>query len=188
MEVILLERINKLGQMGEVVKVRNGYGRNYLIPQGKALSASKAALADFEKRRVQLEARNLELKGEAEKLAETVQGRMIVQIRQAGEVGNLFGSVSSRDIAAALTADGVSVDFRQVLLEQPIKTSGLHEVTVALHPEVEVTVTVNVARTAEEAEIQAGKAAPAADEEEVEASDAADEDDDDLEAQIMAIR
>ncbi|WP_027134749.1 50S ribosomal protein L9 [Geminicoccus roseus] len=186
MEVILLERVHKLGQMGEVVKVRSGYGRNYLIPQGKALNASKAALADFEKRRVQLEARNLELKAEAQKLAETVEGRSVMQIRQAGEAGNLFGSVSARDIAAALTEDGVSIDYHQIRLEQPIKTSGLHEVIVALHPEVEVTVTVNVARTVEEAEIQAGKAAPAAEDEEAEAAEA--EDDDDLEAQIMAIR
>ncbi len=186
MEVILLERIHKLGQMGEVVKVRNGFGRNYLIPQGKALNATKAALADFEKRRVQLEARNLELKAEAQKLAASVDGRSVVQIRQAGEAGNLFGSVSARDIAAALTADGVSIDHHQIRLEQPIKTSGLHPVIVALHPEVEVTVTVNVARTAEEAEIQAGKAAPAVDEDETEVAEA--EDDDDLEAQILAIR
>jgi large subunit ribosomal protein L9 len=186
MEVILLERIHKLGQMGEVVKVRNGFGRNYLIPQGKALNATKAALADFEKRRVQLEARNLELKAEAQKLAASVDGRTVVQIRQAGEAGNLFGSVSARDIATALTADGVSIDHHQIRLEQPIKTSGLHPVIVALHPEVEVTVTVNVARTLEEAEIQAGKAAPAVDEDETEVADA--EDDDDLEAQILAIR
>jgi len=186
MEVILLERIHKLGQMGEVVKVRNGFGRNYLIPQGKALNATKAAMADFEKRRVQLEARNLELKAEAQKLAASVDGRSVVQIRQAGEAGNLFGSVSARDIAAALTADGVSIDHHQIRLDQPIKTSGLHPVIVALHPEVEVTVTVNVARTAEEAEIQAGKAAPPAEEDEAELAEA--EDDDDLEAQILAIR
>lgn len=186
MEVILLERIHKLGQMGEVVKVRNGFGRNYLIPQGKALNATKSARADFEKRRVQLEARNLELKGEAQKLAQTVDGRSIIQIRQAGEAGNLFGSVTARDIAAALTADGLSVDHNQVRLEQPIKTSGLHKVIVALHPEVEVTVTVNVARTAEEADIAAGKAAPAIEDDETEL-DVAD-DDDDLEAQILAIR
>jgi len=186
MEVILLERIHKLGQMGEVVKVRNGFGRNYLIPQGKALNATKAAMADFEKRRVQLEARNLELKAEAQKLAASVDGRSVVQIRQAGEAGNLFGSVSARDIAAALTADGVSIDHHQIRLDQPIKTSGLHPVIVALHPEVEVTVTVNVARTAEEAEIQAGKAAPPAEEDEAELAEA--DDDDDLEAQILAIR
>ncbi|HEX2527472.1 MAG TPA: 50S ribosomal protein L9 [Geminicoccus sp.] len=186
MEVILLERIHKLGQMGEVVKVRNGYGRNYLIPQGKALNASKAALADFEKRRVQLEARNLELKTEAQKLAATVDGRSVVQIRQAGEAGNLFGSVTSRDVAAALTDDGVSIDYHQIRLEQPIKTSGLHAVVVALHPEVEVTITVNVARSAEEAEIQAGRAAPAAEDDGTEVDDS--DDDDDLEAQIMAIR
>jgi large subunit ribosomal protein L9 len=185
MEVILLERVHKLGQMGEVVKVRSGYGRNYLIPQGKALNASKSALADFEKRRVQLEARNLELKAEAQKLAKTVDGRTVVQIRQAGEAGNLFGSVTARDIAAALTADGVSIDHHQIRLEQPIKTSGLHPVIVALHPEVEVTVTVNVARSAEEADIQAGKAAPAVEDD---ATEVDDSDDDDLEAQILAIR
>jgi large subunit ribosomal protein L9 len=166
MEVILLERIHKLGQMGEVVKVRNGFGRNYLIPQGKALNATKAAMADFEMRRVQLEARNLELKAEAQKLAASVEGRSVVQIRQAGEAGNLFGSVSARDIAAALTADGVSIDHQQIRLEQPIKTSGIHPVTVALHPEVEVTVTVNVARSQEEANMQAGVEAPTPDEDE----------------------
>ena len=187
MEVILLERINKLGQMGEVVKVRNGYGRNYLIPQGKALNATKSAMADFETRRVQLEARNLELKGEAQQLAKSVEGRSVVQIRQAGEAGNLFGSVTARDIAAALSADGVSVDHHQVRLEQPIKTSGIHPVIVALHPEVEVTITVNVARTAEEADIAAGKAAPATDDDDLTEVDDAD-DDDDLEAQILAIR
>ena len=186
MEVILLERVAKLGQMGEVVKVRTGFGRNYLIPQGKALNATKSALSDFEGRRVQLEARNLELKQEAQKLAGSVEGRSVVQIRQAGEAGNLFGSVSARDIAAALKEDGVAVDYHQIRLDTPIKTSGIHPVTVALHPEVEVTVTVNVARTPEEAEIQAGKASPPADEDE--AGDAAFDDDDDLEAQIQAIR
>ncbi|HWL71688.1 MAG TPA: 50S ribosomal protein L9 [Geminicoccus sp.] len=185
MEVILLERVHKLGQMGEIVKVRNGFGRNYLIPQGKAVNATKAAREDFEKRRVQLEARNLELKGEAQKLAGSVEGRTIVQIRQAGEAGNLFGSVTARDIAAALTADGLSIDHHQIRLENPIKTSGLHPVIVALHPEVEVTITVNVARTVEEAEIQAGKAAPV---EEEEAEEAELDDEDDLEAQILAIR
>ncbi|WP_191062272.1 50S ribosomal protein L9 [Geminicoccus harenae] len=185
MEVILLERVHKLGQMGEIVRVRNGFGRNYLIPQGKAVNATKAAREDFEKRRVQLEARNLELKGEAQSLAGSVEGRTIVQIRQAGEAGNLFGSVTARDIAAALTADGLSIDHQQIRLENPIKTSGLHPVIVALHPEVEVTITVNVARTVEEAEIQAGKAAPV---EEEEAEEAELDDEDDLEAQILAIR
>ena len=186
MEVILLERIHKLGQMGEVVKVRAGFGRNYLIPQGKALNATKSALSDFESRRVQLEARNLEQKSEAQKLAKSVDGRSIVQIRQAGEAGNLFGSVAARDIAQGLSESGVSVDYHQIRLETPIKTTGLHTVVVALHPEVEVSVVVNVARTVEEADIQAGNAAPPVDDDEP--VDMVDDDDDDLEAQIQAIR
>lgn len=184
MEVILLERVHKLGQMGEVVRVKNGFARNFLIPTGKALRATKSALSDFEGKRAQLEARNLELKSEAEKLAKTVAGTMVVQLRQAGEGGNLFGSVSARDIATALTEAGVTVDHAQIRLEQPIKTTGIHDVIVALHPEVEVTVHVNVARTAEEADIQAGKAQPVTEDE----AEPVDEDEDDLEAQIAAIR
>lgn len=161
MQVILLERVGKLGQMGEVVAVKPGFARNYLIPQGKALRATDAALGDFEKRRKQLEARNLELKADAQKLAAEVDGRSVVVLRQASESAQLYGSVSPRDIAAAFTEAGVSLDRQQIRLDQPLKTLGIHTVAVALHPEVEVKVTVNIARSAEEADIQAGKSAPA---------------------------
>ena len=154
MEIILLERVEKLGQIGDVVKVKPGFARNYLLPQKKALRATKANLAVFEKQRVQIEANNLEAKGEAE----TVAGRMvdvhIVVIRQAGDTGQLYGSVSARDIAEALTEAGYTVSRGQVAIEQPIKTLGLEKVRIRLHPEVSVIVTVNVARSAEEAEMQ----------------------------------
>jgi large subunit ribosomal protein L9 len=155
MQVILLERIEKLGQMGDVVTVKNGFGRNYLVPQGKALRATKANRAEFERRRVQLETANLERKEEASAAASRVEGRSVVILRQAGEGGQLYGSVNARDIAAAFTEAGVSFERQQVRLTSPIKTLGIHEVRIALHPEVSVAVTVNVARTAEEAEIQA---------------------------------
>lgn len=155
MQVILLERIGRLGQMGEVVKVKDGYARNFLLPMGKALRATKENQAEFEKRRVQLEARNLELKGEAEKVAGTLSGKVFVAIRQAGDTGQLYGSVSPRDMAEAISAGGFSVDKRQVIIEKPIKTLGLHEVKVQLHPEVQVKVTMNVARSEEEADRQA---------------------------------
>jgi large subunit ribosomal protein L9 len=155
MQVILLERIEKLGQMGDVVTVKNGFGRNYLVPQGKALRATKANRAEFERRRVQLETTNLKRKEEASAAAGRVEGRSVVVLRQAGEGGQLYGSVNARDIAVAFTEDGVSVERQQVRLTSPIKTLGVHEVRIALHPEVSVAVTVNVARTAEEAEIQA---------------------------------
>ena len=161
MQVILLERVGKLGQMGEVVAVKPGFARNYLIPQGKALRATESAIGDFEQRRKQLEARNLELKGEAQKLAAEVDGRSVVVLRQASESAQLYGSVSTRDIAAAFTEAGVSLDRQQIRLDQPLKTLGVHPVVVALHPEVEVKVVVNIARSAEEADIQAGKSAPA---------------------------
>ncbi len=155
MQVILLERIGRLGQMGDVVKVRDGYARNYLIPQGKALRASQENLAEFEKRRVQLEARNLELKTEAQAVADKLNGQSYVTIRQAGDTGQLYGSVSTRDIAELISAAGFSLDRRQVVLTTPIKTLGVHQVAVSLHPEVEIQVGINVARSQEEAERQA---------------------------------
>ena len=155
MDIILLERVAKLGQMGETVKVKDGYARNFLLPQGKALRATKANLAKFEAERAQLEARNLERKQEAEGVAGTLDGSTYVIIRSAGETGQLYGSVAARDIAEAATDDGVSVARGQVRLDRAIKTIGLHEVAIQLHPEVDVTVTVNVARSADEAERQA---------------------------------
>ena len=155
MEVILLERVGRLGQMGDVVKVRDGYARNFLLPQGKALRATEANRKTFEGQRVQLEARNLELKTEAEGVATRLEGQTFVSIRQAGDTGQLYGSVSTRDIAEAVSAGGFSVERRQVLLDKPIKALGLHEVRVALHPEVVVKVVINVARSADEAERQA---------------------------------
>lgn len=155
MQVILLERVAKLGQMGEVVKVRDGYARNYLLPQGKALRASDANIARFEEQKAQLEARNLETRAEAEKLAEKLDGQKFIVIRSASDVGALYGSVTPRDVADAATEAGFSLDKRQVVLERPIKDLGLHEVRVSLHPEVDVTVVLNIARTIEEAELQA---------------------------------
>ena len=155
MEVILLERISKLGQMGETVKVRDGFARNFLLPQGKALRANEANKKRFEGQRAQLEARNLERKSEAAKIAEQLDGKSFIVVRTAGETGQLYGSVSTRDIAELLTAEGFTVARNQVELNHPIKTIGLTNVAIALHPEVEVTVTLNVARTADEAERQA---------------------------------
>lgn len=155
MDVILLERVAKLGQMGETVKVKDGYARNFLLPQGKALRANKANLAKFEAERAQLEARNLERKSEAEGVAGQLDGATYIIIRSAGETGQLYGSVAARDIAEAASAEGVSVGRSQVRLERPIKTIGLHPITIQLHPEVEVTVTMNVARSDDEAERQA---------------------------------
>jgi len=154
MDVILLQRIEKLGQMGEVVKVKPGFARNYLLPQKKALRATDANRARFEKVRAQLEATNLARRQEAEKISGKVDGLTVVIIRQAGETGHLYGSVSARDVAAAATAGGVTIDRAQVLMDRPIKMLGLHPVRVALHPEVVVTVTANVAKSEEEAEIQ----------------------------------
>lgn len=154
MEVILLERVAKLGQMGEVVRVRDGFGRNYLLARGKALRATDENRKRFESQKIELETRNLELKSEADKVAETLNGHSIVILRQSGESGVLYGSVSTRDIAESLTADGFHVGRGQVTLNAPIKTLGLHTVPVVLHPEVSVTVTVNVARSKEEAERQ----------------------------------
>ena len=155
MQVILLERVAKLGQMGEVVEVKPGYARNYLLPQGKALTASEANIAQFEAQKAQLEARNLETKKEAEALAGKLAGQQFVVIRSASDSGSLYGSVTPRDAAEVATEGGFSVDKKQVVLKAPIKELGLHAVDVRLHPEVEVEITLNVARSAEEAELQA---------------------------------
>jgi large subunit ribosomal protein L9 len=156
MEVILLERVAKLGQMGETVRVKDGYARNYLLPGGKALRATEANKKRFEGQRVQLEARNLELKTEAAGVAEKLDGQSFVIIRQAGETGQLYGSVSSRDIADAVTTAGFSLTRNQVALTTPIKAIGLHKVPIQLHPEVEIAITINVARSPEEA-VRQGK-------------------------------
>jgi large subunit ribosomal protein L9 len=155
MQVILLERIAKLGQMGDVVDVKSGFARNFLLPQGKALSASERNIADFETRKAQLEARNLETKGEAETLADRLNGQQFVVIRSASDSGSLYGSVSPRDAAELATEGGFSVDRKQVVLIAPIKALGLHNVSVVLHPEVSATIELNVARSIEEAELQA---------------------------------
>ncbi|MFN4087665.1 MAG: 50S ribosomal protein L9 [Alphaproteobacteria bacterium] len=154
MDIVLLERVPSLGQMGDVVKVKPGYARNFLLPQKKALRATKANLVQFEKQRAQLEATNLERRREAEGVAGKIDGMSVTLIRQAGDSGQLYGSVSVRDLAEAMQAAGVSVDRKQVRLAQPIKMLGLHTVRVALHPEVTVKVTANVARTPDEAERQ----------------------------------
>ena len=155
MDVILLERISRLGQMGDTVKVKDGFARNFLLPQGKALRANEANKKKFEGQRAQLEARNLERKSEALQVSEKLDGKSFIAVRSAGETGQLYGSVSTRDIADLVTAEGFTVNRNQILLNQPIKTIGLTNVAIALHPEVEVTVTLNIARTAEEAERQA---------------------------------
>ena len=155
MEVILLERVAKLGQMGEVVKVKAGYARNYLLPRRKALRATEENKKLFESRRAQLETQNIARKTEADRIAGKMRGLAVVLIRQAGEAGQLYGSVNARDIAVAIKDAGIAVERQQVELNIPIKTLGLIQVPVHLHPEVAVTVTVNVARSAEEAQIQA---------------------------------
>jgi large subunit ribosomal protein L9 len=155
MQVILLERVEKLGQMGEVVKVKEGFARNFLLPRKKALRATKANMARFEGEKSQLEARNLHLKKEADAVAGKLDKKSFVIVRQAGETGILYGSVSTRDIADAITANGVTVTRNQVALDKAIKMLGMHDVKVVLHPEVRVAVTMNIARTVEEAERQA---------------------------------
>ena len=155
MEVILLQRVAKLGQMGEVVRVKDGFARNFLLPQGKALRATKDNRAKFEGMKAQLEASNLEQKKDADAVAAKLNGKSFIVVRQASDVGQLFGSVSARDIAALLTTGGFTVDRNQIQLQLPIKAIGLHTVPVALHPEVEATITINVARNADEAERQA---------------------------------
>jgi large subunit ribosomal protein L9 len=152
MQVILLERVAKLGQMGEEVRVKDGFARNFLLPQGKALRATKDNRAKFESMKIELEARNLERKGDAEKVSTKIDGKSFAVIRQASETGQLYGSVSPRDLVAILADGGFTVSRGQIALNVPIKTIGLHKVPLALHPEIEVTITINVARSAEEAE------------------------------------
>jgi len=155
MQVILLERVAKLGQMGEVVNVRDGYARNFLLPQGKALRATEASRKVFEARKTQLEARNLETRREAEAAAARLDGQAFVIIRSASDTGALYGSVTSRDAADAATASGFALARGQIVLDRPIKELGLHVVSVVLHPEVSVPITLNVARSADEAALQA---------------------------------
>lgn len=155
MDVILLERIEKLGTIGDVVKVKNGYARNFLLPRGKALRANDANKKVFEANRAKIEATNAERRGEAEKDAKKIDGAKIQLIRQASNTGQLYGSVSARDLAEALEADGHKVAKNQIVLDKPIKAIGLTDVKIALHPEVSVTIQVNVARSPEEAELQA---------------------------------
>ena len=180
MQVILLERIGRLGQMGDVVTVKDGFARNFLLPQGKALRATKANRERFEKERAQLEARNLELKSEAGAVADKLQGKSFIIIRQAGDSGQLYGSVTTRDISTVVTEGGFSIERRQVMLDRPIKTLGLHDVRIGLHAEVEPRVTVNVARSPDEAARQArgeqvtGKAMDEAEEEAIRARAAAE--------------
>jgi large subunit ribosomal protein L9 len=168
MEIILLERIENLGQMGDVVNVKPGFARNYLLPQGKALRATEENRRTFEQQRTHLEANNLEQRTEAEAVAKKLDGLSIVLVRQAGEAGQLYGSANARDIADAVSEAGFTVARQQVRLQRPIKSIGIHQVRVDLHPEVAVNVVTNVARTTEEAEIQArtGKALIHAEEEE----------------------
>ncbi|RTL71850.1 MAG: 50S ribosomal protein L9 [Hyphomicrobiales bacterium] len=154
MQVILLERIGRLGQMGDVVNVKDGFARNFLLPQKKALRATDENRKRFEKDRAQLEARDLALKKEAQAVADKLSGKSFVAIRQAGDTGQLYGSVSTRDIAELITAGGFTVDRRQIVLEKAMKNLGVHPVKVALHPEVVVPVTLNVARSEDEAERQ----------------------------------
>ena len=155
MQVILLERVNKLGQMGETVKVRDGYARNYLLPLGKALRANEANKKRFETERATLEARNLERKSEAQKIADKLEGKTFVMVRSAGETGQLYGSVAARDIVEALEAEGFNIGRNQVDLNTPIKSIGLHKVTLHLHSEVAIEIELNVARSADEAARQA---------------------------------
>jgi large subunit ribosomal protein L9 len=181
MQVILLERIGRLGQMGDVVTVKDGYARNFLLPQGKALRATKANRERFESQRAQLEAHNLERKSEAEAVATKLDGQSFIIIRQAGESGQLYGSVSTRDIAGAVSEGGFTIERRQVMLDRPIKFIGLHDIRIALHAEVTPHVAINVARSDDEAARQArgeqvtGKAMEAAEEDAEAARRAAEE-------------
>jgi large subunit ribosomal protein L9 len=154
-DLILLERVEKLGQMGQLVKVKPGFARNYLLPQKKALRATKENLAYFESQRTQLEANNLHRKSEATEIGGKLEGLSVILVRQAGESGQLYGSVSARDIAEAVSVAGFTIEKRQVVLERPIKNLGLHSVRIVLHPEVSVGISANVAQSAEEAEMQA---------------------------------
>ena len=155
MQVILLERIGRLGQMGDVVTVKDGFARNFLLPQGKALRATEANRKRFERDRAQLEARDLELKSEAQAVAAKLDGKSFIVIRQAGDTGQLYGSVSTRDIAEAVTQGGFTIERRQVALDRPIKALGLHQIRLQLHAEVEPHISVNVARSPDEAARQA---------------------------------
>lgn len=183
MEVILLERIEKLGQMGDVVRVKPGFARNFLLPQRKALRANKENLAYFESQRSQLEAENLKRREEAQAIAKKIDGAQVILIRQAGETGQLYGSVSSRDLAEAIRENGITVSRGQIVLDKPIKTLGLHDIRVRLHPEVTVTITANIARSNEEAENQAAAGEAVSPEDQEEAIAAAEEA---LEAEIEA--
>ena len=173
-ELILLQRVEKLGQMGELVKVKPGYARNFLLSQAKAVRATKANKERFERERVQLEAQNLKRREEAERVAERIGDLTVVIIRQAGESGSLYGSVSARDVSDAATEGGLSVTRQQVVMEHPIKMLGLSKVRVVLHPEVSITVNVNVARSQEEAEKQARGEAIGAEAEEAAPADLAE--------------
>jgi large subunit ribosomal protein L9 len=154
MEVILLERIGRLGKMGETVNVRDGYARNYLLPSGKALRANDANKARFERERAQLEARNQEQKVDAQAIADQLDGKSFVMIRQAGETGQLYGSVSARDIAELLGENEFQLHRQQIVLNAPLKTIGIHDVSVSLHPEIDVKISINIARNTQEAERQ----------------------------------
>ncbi|WP_375617653.1 MULTISPECIES: 50S ribosomal protein L9 [unclassified Bartonella] len=155
MDIILLERIPRLGQMGDIVSVKDGYARNFLLPQGKALRANEANKKHFEVQRAQLEARNLERKSEAQKISEKLDGQSFIVVRSAGETGQLYGSVSTRDIAEIITDEGFSIGRNQIELNHPIKMIGLHTITLSLHPEVQISVIINVARSTSEAQRQA---------------------------------
>lgn len=174
MEVILLERIEKLGQMGDVVTVKAGYARNFLLPQKKAMRATSSNQAVFEQQRTQLEADNLERRQEAESVAGKIDGIDVTIIRQAGDSGQLYGSVSARDIASSVTEAGVTVSRGQIVLNRPIKALGIYQTRVALHPEVSVNVTVNVARTDEEAKLQLERGGAITSADEMEAAEAAE--------------
>ncbi len=154
MEVILLERIEKLGQMGDLVVVKPGFARNFLLPQKKAVTATKVNKAEFENQRIQLEAQNLKQKTEAEKVGKKLEGQKFIMVRQAGDAGQLYGSVSARDISNEISKAGFSIDRNQVKLQGPIKSIGMHHLEVTLHPEISVSVTINVARSDEEAQTQ----------------------------------
>ena len=172
MDVILLQRVEKLGQMGEVVSVKPGFARNYLLPQKKALRATKVNVAEFEQRRTQFEADNIVRRQEAEHVGDRLDGLVVVLTRQASDSDQLYGSVTTRDIAKEVTEAGFTVTRRQVELDRPIKTVGLHQVRVRLHPEVAVAVTANVARSTEEAEAQArGERPSAMDDDDIEATE-----------------
>ncbi|MBT7943168.1 MAG: 50S ribosomal protein L9 [Alphaproteobacteria bacterium] len=173
MDLILLEKIDKLGQMGDVVQVKSGFARNYLLPQGKALRATEANKKHFDVQRAQLEADNLETRKESEALGKKLEGLSVIMTRQAGEAGQLYGSVNARDIATGVTEAGFTITRQQVQLPHPIKALGLYDISVSLHPEVSVTVLANVARSVEEAKIQAKTGAAVVSIEEEEKQDAA---------------